>query len=350
MSTFTFNLQISKIFSIMVIYLNVNWLEEFTLAAASKESLNILTYYEEEIDIFEAYLEDKGLSKNTLHSYRHDLQLFLEYINRKKSEPVRLDTISRVDILTFLRKQHKNGAKSSRNRRLMAIRSFYRSLVKSEILMENPAEEVEAAKQEKGRIPTYLNDEELEIFFSCIKRDQYYVRNKAILMLMALVGLRVIEVHNLNLTDIIRDEENPGIEVLGKGNKARYIPLPNPLYHLLLEYEKMYRPTPKPEHANAFFISKKGNRISRRRIQEISEVTFNRLKQQPGFSYLQQKELSSHKLRHTFGTSMVREGTDLVTIQELMGHSNLNTTQIYTHVNNEQKRKAIKNRNISRFF
>lgn len=311
---------------------------------------NIFSYYEEELDIFKTYLDDKGLSENTLNSYLHDVQLFLEYIYQKKSEPVRLDTITRVDILTFLRKQHKDGAKSSRNRRLFALRTFYRSLVTSEFLTDNPAKEVEVAKQEKGRIPTYLNDEELEVFFSCIQTDQYYIRNKAILMLMALVGLRVIEVHNLNLSDLIRDEDNPGIEVLGKGSKARYLPLPSPLYKLLLKYEKTHRPTPKPEHANAFFISKKGNRISRRRIQEISENTFNRLKQQPGFSYLEQKNLSAHKLRHTFGTGMVREGTDLVTVQELMGHTNLNTTQIYTHVNNEQKRKAIKNRNVSRFF
>lgn len=308
------------------------------------------SFYEEELDIFKTYIEDKGLSENTLSSYLLDVELFLDYICEKHAKPVRLNTISKIDILTFLRKHHKGKSKSSRNRRLMALRAFFKSLVMTEVLRSNPADEVEVAKQERERIPTYLNDEELEAFFSVIEPGQYYIRNKALLMLMGLVGLRVIEVHNLNLTDIIRDEDDPGLEVLGKGNKVRYIPLPIPLYHLLLEYEKLFRPKPKPEYINAFFVSKKGNRLSRRRIQEIAEEAFERLKEQPKYSYLKKKELSSHKLRHTFGTSMVRSGADLVTVQELMGHENLNTTQIYTHVNDQQKKKAIRSRNVSRFF
>lgn len=169
-------------------------------------------------------------------------------------------------------------------------------------------------------------------------------------MLMSLAGLRVIEIQNLNMTDIIREEQDPGIRVLGKGNKERYIPLPHSLFEILLEYEKIYRPTPKPEHSNAFFISKRGARISRRRIQEIAEETFQVLKAQPNMAYLQDKRLSSHKLRHTFGTRLVRQGADLVTIQELMGHSNLSTTQIYTHVNDKQKQDAMRNNDISKFF
>ena len=169
-------------------------------------------------------------------------------------------------------------------------------------------------------------------------------------MLMSLAGLRVIEIQNLNITDLNRDEEDPGISVLGKGNKERYIPLPIPLFNLLLEYEKLYRSSPKTEHNNAFFVSKRGTRISRRRIQEIAEDAFSSLKSLPNTTYLQNKKLSSHKLRHTFGTRLVREGTDLVTIQELMGHSNLSTTQIYTHVNNKQKQEAMRKNEVSRFF
>lgn len=82
----------------------------------------------------------------------------------------------------------------------------------------------------------------------------------------------------------------------------------------------------------------------------ISEEAFNRLKSLPDFHYLQSKKLSSHKLRHTFGTRLVREGVDLVTVQELMGHTNLSTTQIYTHVNNKQKQEAMRNQNVAKFF
>ena len=310
----------------------------------------IMDYYEEELDIFETFLEDLGYSSYTIESYLYDIQLFLKFLFKKTSQIVKIDTVSKQDILAFLRKHHKNQAKSSRNRRLMAIRTFYKSLIQADVLKYNPALEVDVAKQEKGRIPIYLSNEELVKFFESIPKNEYYVRNKCMLMLMALAGFRVIEIHNLNLTDLIHDDEDPGIEVLGKGNKIRYIPLPIPLYQLLLDYEKNHRPKPKPEHANAFFLSNRGARISRRRIQEVAEETFYRLKQLPEFSYLEQKKLSAHKLRHTFGTNMVREGADLVTIQQLMGHTNLNTTQIYTHVSNEQKQRAMRMKDVSRFF
>lgn len=312
---------------------------------------NVLNQYEEELDIFRTYLEDLGYSPETIKSYLNDVKLFLTYIyNSRNLDTVSLETVMKKDIATFLRKQHRHAAKSSRNRRLMSLRTFFKSLIQADLLTKNPAQEVDVAKTEKGRLPVYLNDEELEMFFRSIPKGDYYIRNKCMLMLMALTGLRVIEVHNLNLSDLIRDENDPGIQVLGKGNKNRYIPLPLQLYELLLEYEKIFRPKPKSGHSNAFFLSKMGTRISRRRIQEVVEETFNQLIKKPGFEYLEQKRLSAHKLRHTFGTDMVRSGADLVTIQQLMGHTNLNTTQIYTHVSNEQKQKAMRNKDISRYF
>ncbi|MDX8046236.1 tyrosine-type recombinase/integrase [Gracilibacillus sp. S3-1-1] len=305
-------------------------------------------YYEEELDILQTYLEDLGYSDFTIRSYTYDIKLFLAYLYEKQAAFVDVETVSKREISSFLRKQHRNKAKSTRNRRLMSLRTFYKSLIKAEILDYNPAQDIEMAKQENGRLPVYLSDDELDHFLASIAPNEDYIRNKCMLMLMSLTGLRVIEVHNLNTQDIIRDSNEPGIEVLGKGNKTRYIPLPIPLYQLLLEYEKMYRP--KVSNSNAFFLSKRGKRISRRRIQEITTETFDRLKERKEFAYLSQKKLSAHKLRHTFGTGMVREGADLVTIQQLMGHTNLNTTQIYTHVNNKQKQEAMNNKDVSRFF
>lgn len=307
-------------------------------------------FYEEELDIFQTYLEDLGYSNETIRSYCHDIHLFLSYLYEKNGHEIMLETVTKQDIASFLRNHHRHAAKTSRNRRLMTLRTFYKSLIKSEVLTYNPANEVDMAKTEKGRLPSYLNDEELAMFFESIPKGDYYIRNKCMLMLMGLAGLRVVEVHNLNLSDLIRDDEEPGIEVLGKGNKTRYIPIPYPLYEMLLEYEKMYRPIPKPEHSNAFFLSKRGSRISRRRIQEIVEETFTQLTKRQEFTYLEQKSFSAHKLRHSFGTSMVKEGVDLVTIQQLMGHTNLNTTQIYTHVHDKQKQQAIRNRDVTRFF
>lgn len=217
---------------------------------------DVISFYEEELEIFRSYLEDLGYSNSTIRVYFHDTRLFLTYLNEKKSEMMELEGVTKLDIAAFLRKQHRNSAKSSGNRRLMTLRTFFKSLIKSEVLTHNPAQEVDVAKQEKGRLPTYLNDEELALFFSVIPPSDYYIRNKCMLMLMGLAGLRVVEVHNLNITNIIKNEDDPGIEVSGKGNKVRYIPLPIPLYHQLLDYERIYRPIPKPNHSNAFFFQR----------------------------------------------------------------------------------------------
>lgn len=306
--------------------------------------------FEEEIDIFRSYLEDMGFSHYTYISYLEDLKLFFSFLHAKTSGSPNISDIGKREIQEFLRKAHRGKAKSTRNRRLMAIRTFFKSLVKADILDSNPALDVDTAKQEKNHLPIYLNDRELKALFESIPRDAHYLRNKAILMLMGLAGLRVIEIHNLNVTDLIRIPDNPGLRVFGKGNKTRYIPLPFELYDLLLQYEKFARPKPRSGDENAFFLSRLGKRISRRRIQEVAEEAFRNLKNLPEFSYLKDKTLSAHKLRHTFGTLKVQEGVDLVTIQELMGHSSLNTTQIYTHVKDEQKQKAMRSGNVAQFF
>lgn len=315
-----------------------------------EEAMEVCQFYEDEIDIFKTFMEDLGYSPNTIKCYLSDVQTFLLFLIEKEETFVSLEQVKSKTIQEFLRKTQKGKAKTTRNRRLMALRTFFKSLVKAEELSANPALDVDLAKIEKNPIPTYLNDEELLLLFKNIKRDQHYIRNKCILMLMSLAGLRVIEIHNLNTTDLIRDEHEPGIQVLGKGYKARYIPLPHSLYDLLLDYERMYRPIPKPGHENAFFLSKRGERISRRRIQMIAEETFDAIKRLPDFHYLKNKKLSAHKLRHTFGTRLVRYGVDLVTVQELMGHTNLNTTQIYTHVNDKQKQEAMRNHVVAKFF
>lgn len=316
----------------------------------SENYSEVFSYYDDELDIFKTYMEDLGYAPFTIDSYTSDVLQFLFFIIKKSNDNTSITEITPKVIQEFLRKTQRENAKSTRNRKLMSIRTFFKSLVKSYVLDINPSLEIDSAKTEKNSLPTYLNDDELEMLFSLIKKDQYHIRNKCILMLMSLAGLRVIEIHNLNLTDIIREADDPGIRVYGKGKKERYVPLPFQLFDLLMEYEKYYRYTPKGDNSNAFFISKRGTRLSRRRIQEVSEATFQQLKSHPNTAYLQDKNLTAHKLRHTFGTRLVREGADLVTIQELMGHSNLNTTQIYTHVNNKQKQDAMRKNNISQFF
>jgi len=156
---------------------------------------------------------------------------------------------------------------------------------------------------------------------------------------MAFAGLRVTEIHQLNLSFI--NTEKKGITVLGKGNKSRYMPLPHALYNQLNDYIKNVRVLPMKGHEEAVFISRQGKRISRRRIQEITERIRSSLTEQNKFDSWKARKISSHKLRHSFATHLVQGGTDIRTVQELLGHSNLNTTQRYTHVSDKQKEKAM---------
>ncbi|RAS81089.1 tyrosine-type recombinase/integrase [Priestia endophytica] len=307
---------------------------------------NIDTLYEEELDVFDLYMEDLGYSFSTLRHYGHDVRLYLHYIVDKHEGKKEMEDTSKRDVSGFLRMLRKRSntslrqdhSSASRNRRLMALRLFYKAMIKHDLTDENPALEIETAKSKKTHIPSYLNEEELRAFFESVPHDAFYRRNMLILKLMAFAGLRVIEVHHLNVTDI--DRSRPGITVFGKGSKSRYIPLPSFLYDELRIYEKE-RGTPHAEHEEAFFLTRHGKRISRRMIQHVTTKTLENLKEKKGFEYLATKSLSSHKLRHSFGTYLVKNGADLRTVQELLGHENISTTQVYTHISNEQKEKAM---------
>lgn len=301
---------------------------------------------EELIDLFEMYMEDLGYSANTRRHYIHDVTLFFQFSSVHKSDGFDLTRIRKHDLHLFLRKlrhEHDNGA-SSRNRRLMALRLFFKAMMKYDLLSSNPALDIEPAKTKKEVVPTYLNEEELHALFQVIDRNSHFVRNKLILMLMAYAGLRVMEVHHLNIGDIDRSQK--GIVVRGKGNKTRYLPLPAPIFEQLLLYESHYRSKPQEGHEAALILSRSGKRISNRTIQHITRETIHQLQNVKGFEYLKSKPLSSHKLRHSFGTYLVKKGIDLRTVQELLGHENISTTQIYTHVSNKQKEDAMRTLDI----
>lgn len=293
------------------------------------------------IDMFEMYMEDMGYSSNTQRHYVHDLKMFFDYLTSIKGNDVPISQIKKTDIHLFLRslRNEKSNSVSSRNRRLMAIRLFFKAMMKYDLATRNPAMEVDPAKSKKDSIPTYLNEEELKVLFNSIQRTSLYTRNKLIVMLMAYSGLRVMEVSALNIGDIDRSQK--GIIVRGKGNKTRFLPLANPVYDQLIEYEANHRPTPQKGHEHALILTRKGERIANRTIQHVTKQAFQKLQTANGFEYLQSKPLSSHKLRHSFGTYLVKRGIDLRTVQQLLGHENINTTQIYTHVSDKQKEEAI---------
>lgn len=293
------------------------------------------SWYEEELLIFETHMDNKDYSPFTIENYKRDVLFFLAYLTRKKEEKIELEATKKIHITLFMNelKTKRGNSATTRNRRLTAIRSFYRCLMDYELVSHNPAAELEAAKEPKGTLPTYLEKDELKAFFrqiETVSQQQHVKRNKIIMGLMAFAGLRVTEIHHLNRSSI--HMEKKGITVLGKGNKSRYIPLPRALFHELIDYIQHVRQYPMKGHEDAVFISRRGKRISRRRIQEITERICQSLASESLHESWKSKRISSHKLRHSFATHLVRDGKDIRTVQELLGHTNLNTTQKYTHV------------------
>lgn len=316
------------------------------------ERHTLLGWYQEELTIFETYMDNKEYSRFTIENYLGDVLIFLEFINRGKDSKVDLNEVKKIQFSLFMNelKSKRGNGSTTRNRRLTAIRSFYKCLVDFEMVTNNPIIEVETAKQQKGKLPTYLEMDELHTLFDKVDKvshKEHVRRNKVILGLMAFAGLRVAEIHSLNITSINNNKR--GIAVLGKGNKSRYIPLPSSLYEELDGYIKYERIEPIDPYDDAVFISKRGKRISRRRIQELTESIIKKVEiENPEYNW-RAKSISSHKLRHSFATHLVRDGKDIRTVQELLGHSSLNTTQRYTHVSDDQKEKAM-DREVGDFF
>lgn len=316
------------------------------------DHIDIKQFYEEELLIFETHMDNKDYSVHTIKNYIKDIYMFLDYINRKKQEPRTLEEIKKMDITLFMNwlKQQKGNAAPTRNRRLMAIRSFYKCLIEYEFLDSSPAAGIDPAKQQKDQLPTYLEKEELKVFFDQIdqvSKKMYIKRNKVIMGLMAFCGLRVNEVHLLNLSSINHTQK--GIAVQGKGNKTRYIPLPKELYNEIGDYIDHHREVGIPGHKEALFLSRFGKRMSVRRIQSIAEKVCKSLSEKPEYEHWKEKKISSHKLRHSFATILIQNGYDIRTAQELLGHANLNTTQKYTHVSDAAKQKVMDEMDIDVF-
>ncbi|WP_083584348.1 tyrosine-type recombinase/integrase [Bacillus weihaiensis] len=309
-------------------------------------------WYEEELLIFETHMDNKDYSVHTMKNYLRDVRLFLSYVNRKTENPKSLEEIRKMDITLFLNylKNKKGNSAGTRNYRLMAIRAFYKCLIEYELVTFNPTDGIERAKEQKNPLPTYLEKDELKVFFDQINKvskKMYVKRNKVIIGLMAFCGLRVDEVHLLNKSSINHTQR--GIIVRGKGNKTRYIPLPKDLYHVITEYIDHHREYGLEGHKDALFLSRFGKRLSVRRIQSITESICKSLYKQGEYEEWKEKKLSSHKLRHSFATILIQQGYDIRTVQELLGHSNLNTTQRYTHVTDAAKQKVMDEMEIDVF-
>lgn len=265
----------------------------------------------------------------TITSYLNDLSLFEDYLRIKKISYL---NIRKDEIREFLKYLDSN--KYSRNtvsRILSSLRGFYNYLETQQKIEANYFGLIRNPKKEK-KLPNYLEFNEYEILIDSIDdSDEFGVRNKLIIEFLYNTGLRVSELSNVKLTDISESERK--IKVLGKGNKERIVYFGDYAKEFLDEYLAIARlKLLKGKRCDYLFINNKSSKLTVRGIEQILDkvVTNASIKH----------KISPHTLRHTFATHLLNEGADLKSVQELLGHSSLSTTQIYTHVSNERLRNV----------
>lgn len=286
--------------------------------------------YGKELRAFSLWMKQAGFTEATQREYVREVYTFLGSLNG-----VQVEKAGKLDVINFLVSKQQSTSDRTRNRSLAAVRSLYVALMDFELASRNPAMEVKKSKTEKNKKPVYLEENDLVQVLEFIG-GRYRNRNIAIFLLMGYCGLRVGEVHRFNLKDFKKSKGS--IEIFGKGRKWNEIPVPK----VLAEYlEKVERERLKPYSRNeeAFFVSQKGRRLSVRQIQKIVYQIFSSFKEH--HSHLSDMELSCHKLRHSFATMLLKNGVDIRVVKELLGHSSIETTMIYTHVNDEQKKNAM---------
>ena len=297
-------------------------------------------------------------SPNTVKEYNYDLAMFLKFIkirfNMTNEEDfskivvkdVTIDTIKKIKLddihafLSYLTTTYHSKA-ATRARKASSIRVFFNYLcAKANLIEVNPAQNLETPKLDR-RLPKYLSLEDSQKLLSTVDNpdNRNYLRDYAIITLFLNCGLRLAELVGINIGDIDFSENK--MTVIGKGNKERTIYLNKACIRAIKEYLEV-RPkegirTDKFNSKNALFLSERKERISRRTVQHIVDKDLSA-------AGVASKKLSTHKLRHTAATLMYQYGqVDIRALQEVLGHESISTTEIYTHVANEQAREAIEN-------
>ena len=270
------------------------------------------------------YIEKK-LSNNTKDAYKRDLISFSNYLNNKE-----ISKINSSDIKSYIK--HLNDIKDKDRtiaRKIVSVRAFFDYLMMNKIIKENPCEKIESPKLRKS-LPKVLSIEDVNKLLSLKANTPLEYRNKAMIELMYDAGLRVselvnLEVNNINLKDCY-------VRCFGKGKKERIVPLGDIAIEVLDKYINIYRDSLlKGYFTDKLFISSYGKGITRQGFFKILKSEAKKA----GIT----KEFSPHTLRHSFATHLLEYGADLSSISELLGHENIKTTQIYTHISNNKKRK-----------
>jgi integrase/recombinase XerD len=276
---------------------------------------------------------ERGLAKNTLLAYRRDLNLYVNYL--KKSGVDNPGVVTREHVSTFLYDLKKKGlTTTSICRALTAVKMFHRFLVRENLFKDDPTSLVETPKTWK-RVPEVLSQSEMEMIIqAAFGKTPQMIRDYAILELFYASGMRVTELADLKMGGLNFDAGY--IRCIGKGSKERLIPIGKKSREAIALYCKKVRPKleAKSSGTDILFLSRLGKRISRQFLWTLIKAYAKKANIK--------KNIKPHTLRHTFATHLLEHGADLRSVQEMLGHSDISTTQIYTHVDKERLKSIHK--------
>ncbi len=279
---------------------------------------------DKQIKLFLEFLQnDKKLSNNTLQSYKRDILQYQTYIDKNKLNFLKIDHEDVNEYLKSLSKANKKTSTISRN--LATMRAFYQFLIRTKRIKRDPTEGIHSPKVEK-KIPSVLTSKEVELLLEQPKNvDLKGIRDKAMLEVAYATGMRVTEIISLDVEDVNIEES---YITCNMGSKKRSIPLGSISLQSLVDYIEKARPILiKDENDKALFVNINGKRLTRQGFWKIVKY----YKEQAHIS----KEITPHVLRHSFATHLLRNGADLKSIQTMLGHSDISSTQVYMQFKNE---------------
>ena len=285
------------------------------------------------IEQFIAYLKvERNYSKHTVSSYDFDLSDFMKFLTNENGVLPSIEDVDHLTIRSYLANlQERQLSRSTVVRRLSSLRSFYKYLCRRGYLETDPTSALSSPKIQR-KLPDFLEISEIDLLLSAPDtNDILGLRDQAILELLYSTGMRVSELLSLDLSDV--DHGNAIVKVRGKGKKERIIPIGRPAMSSLNNYLEKRNELAGNKSFQAIFLSERGNRIPDsksigRRITKYAQAV--------GIK----KKITPHTFRHTFATHLLNAGADLRSVQELLGHTNLVTTQIYTHVTADRLKKV----------
>nr|WP_053035616.1 tyrosine recombinase XerC [Staphylococcus haemolyticus] len=273
---------------------------------------------------------ERNFSAHTLKSYHDDLVQFNHFLEQ---ELINLRTFEYKDARNYLSYLYSQNLKRTTvSRKISTLRTFYEFWMTQDEAIINPFVQLVHPKKE-NYLPQFFYEEEMEALFETVAKDtKKGLRDRVILELLYATGIRVSELVNIQLKDI--DMSLPGVKVLGKGNKERFVPFGEFCRQSIEQYLREFKPIQHTKHS-FLLVNMNGAPITERGVRYVLNDV---VKRTAGVT-----EIHPHKLRHTFATHLLNQGADLRTVQSLLGHVNLSTTGRYTHVSNQQLRKVYLN-------